>query len=302
MKKIILLCCVMLSFCPAAIAGASYWVETTSLDSFTLIEDGRLRPLKAYNADQTKFVFTTDCPAKKLYIQLHCQSCENALTAKIFDKQKGAYTHWISTSHGGRISIEEAFRLHTENNGLYGLFQKAIDLFHDFRSSFGNGRTARGETPTLRTTKVRPGDPKLEFLRTDRHYYVDSTEFSVSFRMLNEYPINEIYIIAHSGETILQTNQQGISDEAVKKSGKKMPAIADVLQKVDAKEGETTYKIHWELIQEHALTSFQKGEYYQLEIKLQKDTAEYNPYLFDFYFYSEELLQKSLNFFDIDKE
>ncbi|MCO6492839.1 MAG: hypothetical protein J5I98_30755 [Phaeodactylibacter sp.] len=274
-----------------------YWAETTQLDSFEVIENGKSRMIRPHRADKTQFLFSCGDPGRA-GIRMHCEPCEVKLTLKLYGAEEGGYTDWIELGHGQKISVQECFEKHPAKTGLRAVLATGAEMLRDFWNSFGNGRSARDRAPALKSGRPEPGDPKLEFLKTDYHYYLAPESFSIRFRNLDNYPVKSIYIIRHDGELSFHAGNRDILGDIFDLPGTASPSIASVLKIVQRKETETTFELNWEQVKSHLFHKFEAGEVFQLGVELEGDTSDYNPYLFNFQFFSPEEVKEMEQFFN----
>ena len=277
-----------------------YWAETTSLDSFEIIENGESRLIKSYRADKTKFEFNCMDPAKTI-IRMHCKSCEVTLTLKLNGIPQDAYTDWIKLSHNQGISVKDCFDKYPEKSALSKIFSSASEILYDFWSSLRGGRTARSITPALKSGSPKPDDVKLEFLMTDYHYYFTPEDFTIYFRNYKGYPVKSIYIISHEGMLLFHAGDREILGDIFDLSGKSSPSVESVLNVHQSKEEERTYELNSNRLQRFLFDKLKPEEVYQLGIELENDASDHNPYLFNFQFFIPKELERMKQFFDRER-
>lgn len=277
-----------------------YWAETTSIDAFEVIESKVSRNINSPRANNTKFEFDCSDPANT-YIRMHCVSCEVPLTLKLYSKAEDGYTKWIELKHGDKISIADCFEHHAEKTGLSGFFSNVKEMLYDFLGSFGNGRSARVQTPGLKSsTAIDPTDPKLEFLQTDYRYFISPEYCTVRFRNIENYQVKSIYIISHDGDLIFHAGDRSIIENIYDLTGKISPSIDSILKPLSSGENGSEYELNWNLVKKYLYGEFRQGQVYQLGVELESDHSRYNPYLINFQFFSDEELQSMENFISRD--
>lgn len=281
------------------IESNEYWAETTSLDDFEVIENGKSRMIHSYRSNNTKFEFSCKDP-RRTFIRMHCETCEVDLTLKLFGVKEDAYTDWIKLRHGQKISLEECFKKYPKKTKLHVMFSNAADILYDFWASLNNGRTARKRGGALKGNNTTPGDPKLEFLKTDYHFYLTIQGFSIQFRSLDKFPVKSIYIISNEGELIFHAGSRDVLMNVFDISKKPLLPIPSVLKINQSKESETIFELAWKDIEPHLFYNFEPGKEYQLGVDLENDTSEHDPYLFNFLFFSPEEVEEMKRFIDHD--
>lgn len=273
------------------------WAETTSIDRFVVVENGRARTVTSNRIDNTQFRFDYQ-DAASTYIRLECATCEDRLSVKLWSPAENAYTEWIYLNHGQPIRLSDCFSEHVQRRNLSYFFQTSRQMIADFWSSCLVGRTARKQTPALRA--IDPADPKLVFVQVSPTYFLRPEDLKLAFQILDNARIRAIYIkdydngnlLFHAGDTQVLTGQ-GYNLRSVSEwVGKNVYTIlkSAVPSTGLAGPGVTTkeYSLSWNALDPLLLGELASGGTYQLWVQLWNDDSGHNPYGFVFRFFSEQ--------------
>lgn len=303
MQSYILIFFTCLLFTPIfAQTSHEYWMETTSLDSLILSKGTSKKVIRGKN-ENTQFDFSVNT-AKGYYLKPFCSKCRDSLgiSIKLLGKRENAYTRWIYLNKGDSISISDCFKNYPEKNWWQkkektkSAKEKALDFW---KSILGGGRVAVKRTPALKGgDEPLPEEPKLSFGETDYCRYLKQSDFILPFKIFKKYPVKSIYIISHKGEMIFCSGDPSLVKEVFPAlKAEQVPPLNKVLKEVlSKKDNEIAYKLSMDKISPYLLKDLISGQWYQLGIELQDDTSDYNPYLFNFQFFTQDEVDKLMSF------
>ncbi len=281
------------------------WAETTSIDRFVVIENGRERTVSSNRADNTQFRFDYQ-DAGATSIRLECATCEDRLSLKLWSPDENAYTEWIYLDHKESIRLADCFSRHAQRRDLSYLFETARQLVADFWASCLVGRTARKRTPALRA--VDPADPRLVFVQASPTGFFLPEDLKLAFQILDNERIQAIYIkdydngnlLFHAGATEVLTRQgydlssvsEWVGQDVYTLLRSAVPAAGWAGPGVKVKE----YSLSYRTLDPLLLGELKPGKTYQLWVQLWNDNSGHNPYSLVFRFFSKAEIQQMEQF------
>lgn len=279
---------------------AKYWIESTDLDSLVVISNGNQETYKGFKENTYFNVERTS--NQPVYLKPYCNKsgCRDSVSIKLWGKKEDAYTSWIYLKPQDSISIDSCFIKYPEESFLSRTYQSSKERAIAFWESVsGKGRVISGQKSVLKGGEVpAPDEPKLSFTESDYFRFRQLANFQLSFEVADKYPLKSIYIIGHNGELLFCSGDCSLVREVFPKlTQDQTPNLSAIITAQPTTETLfKAYEINMEKIKSHLLDKIKLGEWYQLGIELENDKSDFNPYLFNFQFFTPEELKRMDDF------
>lgn len=274
---------------------ANYWIESTDLDSLVIISNGEYKTVKGFK-NNTYFNIERN-GEQPVYLKPYCdkKGCRDSISIKLWGAKEDAYTHWIYLQSADSISLDVCFRDYLDESFLSRTYRTAKEKMLVFwKSISGGGRVISGQKTVLRGGETPLADePKLAFKESDNFRYPYLSDFELSFEVASNYPIKNIYIVSHERELIFCGGDCSFVQEIFPHLKKEQVAPLAKFVKSQPIKGINFKKYLLDIkdMQAYFLTDIQLGKKYQLGVELANDTTDFNPYLFNFEFFTLEELK-----------
>ncbi|MEM6316473.1 MAG: hypothetical protein AAF960_02325 [Bacteroidota bacterium] len=285
---------------PLTAQKGKYWIESTDLDSLVIKSNGQSTTVKGFK-DNTYFNIERT-GYQPVFLKPYCDKpgCKDSLSIKLWGQEEDAYTSWIYMPSQDSIDIDSCFIKYPEASLLSQTYESSKEIAAAFLESVGGG----GRIISAIRTVLKGGEPpkpdesKLSFAESDNFRYPQLADFQVPFAVANDYPIKSIYLISHAGELVFCGGDPSLVMDVFSTFKKEQaPTLSNFLTtNAPIDDNFKRYQLDMEKIKPYLLAAFKTGEWYQLGIELEKDTTDFNPYLFNFQFFTAEELQQIEDF------